>query len=62
MSNYYRIWFLDGSRVLFRGDQISTHAERFGFDPSALLSDGEVDLIDEDGQVVGGVMFEGEAR
>jgi hypothetical protein len=58
-SIYYRIWFTDGSRVWFRADEVSAHAERFGFDAAELLERGDIVLTDETGSEVGGVMLEG---
>jgi hypothetical protein len=58
-SIYYRIWFKDGSRVWFREEEMSAHAERFGFDSAELLEKGDIVLTDESGGEVGGVMLDG---
>lgn len=54
-NTFYEIWFLDGSRQIFRPEQINDYARRFGFCPSELASKQDISLLDDDGDIVGGV-------
>tara|TARA_R110002072_G_scaffold263860_1_gene422585 strand:- start:996 stop:1565 length:570 start_codon:yes stop_codon:yes gene_type:complete len=69
-SIMFRIWFNDGSSVketaggynLFDKDQLPNLADQFDFDADELLHCGETKMLDEQGEVIGGVntVLEGE--
>lgn len=66
----FRIWFNDGSSVketaggynLFDKDQLPNLADQFDFDADELLRCGKTKMLDEQGEVIGGVntVLEGE--
>ena len=52
----YCTWWRDGSRSdVFPRCDISTYAERFSFDGDKLLLSGSVEMLDAEGDAVGGV-------
>ena len=54
--DWYTMWFKDGSgREMFMDKDVDDYAKRFDFDAQELRSQGEVDFIDEYGDIVGGV-------
>ena len=52
----YRIWFVDGSETIFTHKEREEYGKRFGFDASKLGPRSDIYLLDEDGEVVGGVV------
>ena len=60
----FRIWFNDGSSVsqtaggynLFDKDELPRLADHFDFDASELLEHGETTMLDDQGEIVGGVV------
>jgi len=58
-NSFYEIWFEDGSQAtpnkLFKVSEATDYAVRYDFDVKHLLEHGEVDFLDEDGHVIGGV-------
>lgn len=55
----YRIWWKDGSRgELFSHTKINEMADRFDFSAVELRDSGDIEMLDEGGDVVGGVVKE----
>lgn len=54
-NTIYRIWFNDGSDVLFCERELAKKANDFGFSVEDLQSDQEAALLDDDGSQIGGV-------
>lgn len=56
----YRIWWADGSRqTVFAHDEAEDMARRFNFDADLVSPGCDFYLLDDDGERVGGVVFEG---
>ena len=57
MKQEWVIWFQDGGgRTLVTSiEQLKKEALRFGFDAEEVLRKGQIDFIDEDGAIMGGV-------
>ena len=55
-NEHYMTWWRDGSHSdVFSRCDISTYADRFNFDGDELLLSGSVEMLDAEGDVVGGV-------
>jgi hypothetical protein len=58
-NTWYTMWFKDGGgRKMFMDKDVEDYAKRFDFDAKELRSQGEVDFIDEFGDIVGGVTLD----
>ena len=51
----YVIWFNDGHRESLGREDLAEYSERFDFDAEEVQLSGDVDFLDEDGGVVGGI-------
>jgi len=54
----YVIWFNDGHRETLGREDLAKYSERFDFDAEEVQLSGDVDFLDEDGGVVGGIFKE----
>jgi hypothetical protein len=58
MSNLYRIWFEDGSEVLFLESEMETMARNYDFDADELRREGNTPLVDHSEQrEIGGAIL-----
>ncbi|HBT09801.1 MAG TPA: hypothetical protein DEB18_10060 [Leeuwenhoekiella sp.] len=57
MSKLYTMWFQDGEgRTLIEGrTQLRKFSKRYDFNLEEVISNGETEMLDGDGDVVGGV-------
>jgi hypothetical protein len=60
----WTIWFQDGQgrELISSKEELKTMASRFSFNADDVLRNGGVDLVDADGDIIGGVFEEEEAE